>query len=106
MSARIGRLHKVGVVWTWPRQQQKEEAVSVSVQHAGTNTIGERQTGDWWYNSVNANEVKVSRAHAAPHGECDNSSNALKLLANQQKDGDSPIQSIAKRHHGWAKELR
>ena len=32
--------------------------------------------------------------HAAPQGLCENSINALKLLANQQKDGDSPIQCI------------
>ena len=41
---------------------------------------------------ANANEVKVFEAHAAPLGLCDNLINALKLLANQQKDGDSPIQ--------------
>ena len=43
---------------------------------------------------VNANEAKVFKAHAAPLGRCDNLINALKLLANQQQDGDSPIQSI------------
>ena len=42
---------------------------------------------------VNANEAKVFRAHEAPLGLGDNLINALKLLANQQKDGDSPIQS-------------
>ena len=39
--------------------------------------------------------MKVFKAHAAPLGLCDNLINALKLLANQQKDGDSPKQSIA-----------
>ena len=43
---------------------------------------------------VNANEAKVVKPHAAPLGLCDNLTNALKLLANQQKYGDSPIQSI------------
>ena len=43
---------------------------------------------------VNANEAKVFKAHAVPLGLYDNLINALKLLANQQKDGDSPIQSI------------
>ena len=38
--------------------------------------------------------AKVFKAHAAPLGLCDNLINAPKLLANQQKDGDSPIQSI------------
>ena len=49
--------------------------------------------------SVNANEAKVFNAHAAPLGLCDNLINALKLLANQQKDGDSPIQSGLKAHN-------
>ena len=44
--------------------------------------------------SDNANEAKVFKPHAAPLGLCDNLINAVKLLANQQKDGDSPIQSI------------
>ena len=44
---------------------------------------------------ANANEAKVYKAHAAPLGLFDNLINALKLLANQQKDDDSPIRSIA-----------
>ena len=44
--------------------------------------------------SANAHEAKVFKAHAAPQGLCDYLINALKLLANQQKDGDSPIESI------------
>ena len=32
-------------------------------------------------------------AHAVPQGLCENLINALKLLANQQKDGDGPVQS-------------
>ena len=48
---------------------------------------------------VDANEAKVFKAHAAPLGLCDNLINALKLLANQQKDGDSPIQSTVTRLH-------
>ena len=39
-------------------------------------------------------EAKVFKAHAAPLGLCDNLINALKLLANQQRDGDGPIQKI------------
>ena len=44
--------------------------------------------------SPNANDAKVLKAHAAPLGLCDNLVNALKFLANQQEDGDSPIESI------------
>ena len=46
------------------------------------------QTGD------SASQAKVVEARAAPQGLCENLINALKLLANQQKDGDSPVQSI------------
>ena len=43
---------------------------------------------------TNEDEAKIFRAHAIPQGLCENLINALKLLANQQKDGDSPIQNI------------
>ena len=43
---------------------------------------------------VSASQAKVFKAHAVPQGLCENLINAPKLLANQQKDGDSPIQSI------------
>ena len=40
---------------------------------------------------TNEDEAKGFRAHAVPQGLCENLINALKLLANQHKDGDSPI---------------
>ena len=43
---------------------------------------------------TDANEAKVFRAHTAPQWLCEHLINALKMLANQQTDGDSPIQSI------------
>ena len=43
---------------------------------------------------TNKDEEKVFRAHAVPQGLCENLINALKLLANQQKYGDSPTQNI------------
>ena len=43
---------------------------------------------------ADADRAKVFKTHAAPPGLCDNLINALKLLANQQEDGDIPIQSI------------
>ena len=43
---------------------------------------------------ADADRAKVFKAHGAPLGLCDKLINALKLQANQQKDGDSPIQSI------------
>ena len=44
--------------------------------------------------SASASQAKVFKAHAVPQGLCENLINALKLLADQQKDGDSPIQSF------------
>ena len=44
---------------------------------------------------TNEDEAKVFRAHAVPQGLfCEILINALELLANQQRDGDSPIQNI------------
>ena len=40
------------------------------------------------------NQTKVFRARAVPQRLCGNLINALKLLANQQEDGDGPKQSI------------
>ena len=41
--------------------------------------------------STDPREATVVRAHAALEGTCENVSNAMKLLTNQQKDGDSPV---------------
>ena len=55
----------------------------------------EHPTGFRWCRlSQNEDEAKVCRAHAIFQGLCGNLINALKVLANQQKDGDSPIQNI------------
>ena len=55
----------------------------------------EHSTGFWQCSSA---QTKMKRlffgAHAVPSRLCENLINALKLLANQPKDGDSPIQHI------------
>ena len=43
---------------------------------------------------ADASQAKVFKAHAAPQGLFENLTNALELLANQQTDGDSPMQGI------------
>ena len=48
------------------------------------------QTGD------SIGQAKVFKAHAALQGLCANLINALKLLANQQEDGDGLLQNIVK----------
>ena len=45
--------------------------------------------------SMKCQEAKVFRAHTLPQGVCDNLINALKLQANQQKYGDSPVKMVA-----------
>ena len=47
------------------------------------------------HTGVSTSQAKVFKAHAVPQGLCENLINALKWLANQQKDGDSTFQSIA-----------
>ena len=65
------------------------------VQHAEANTNGEAPNRISAVQiRANADTAKVSNAHAAPLGLNDNLVNAGKLLANQQNDGDSPVQSI------------
>ena len=41
-------------------------------------------------------QTKVFKAHAIPQGLCENLINALKLLANQQENGDDLLQNIVK----------
>ena len=63
------------------------------------------QTGE------SVNQAKVFKAHAVPQGLCGNLINALKLLANQQEDGDGLIQNLVTNfcevsRHGLTEELR
>ena len=46
------------------------------------------------HDSTDRREATGFRAHAAPHGVCDNLFNALKLLANQQQGGDSLVEVL------------
>ena len=75
---------------------------------------GERPTGLLVVRTCDsASQSKVFKAHAVPQGVCENLINALKRLANQHKDGDSPIQSIVtglcerrrQRHYGGPEKL-
>ena len=47
--------------------------------------------------STNRREATVFRAHAASQGKCDNLMSALKLVANQKRDGDSPVRMLVPR---------
>ena len=69
----------------------------VSSGHDGDNR---KKQCNWWcaailvvQDSVGPREAKVFGAHA-PQGLCDNLINSRKLLTNQQKDGDCPVESI------------
>ena len=53
---------------------------------------GVLRTGSWSDRTARSTErQQYVRAHAAPQGMCENLINSLKLLTNQQKDGDSPV---------------
>ena len=74
---------------------QEEEALQLVVRCVEANTNGEHpnrilvvQLG------TNVEEATVLRAHAVPQELCENLINALKLLANHQRDGDNPIQNF------------
>ena len=54
------------------------------------NRLSVVQTGD------RIEQAKVFQAHAAPQGLCANLVNAIKLLANQQEDGDGLFLNIVK----------
>ena len=68
-----------------------------SIQIGGAQFVEKNnQTGSWLYKTGESiNQAKVFKAHAVPHGFCGNLINALKLLANQQEDGDGLILNIA-----------
>ena len=88
-----GGLRVVGFSW--------EEALQLVVRNLwrkydwiAPNKLLVVQTGD------SASQAKVFKARAVPQGVCvcENFIVALKLLANQQKGGDSPVQIIVKGH--------
>ena len=59
------------------------------------SVIGGLFTVLWSFKTLRIFEkAKGFRAHAAPQGMCDNLIISLKLLTNQQRDGDSPVESI------------
>ena len=91
-----GGIHLVDLDVKRRQQQQKEEALQLVVRNLwrkydwrAPNRLLVVQIG------VSGSQAKAFKAHAAPQGVCRNLINALKLLPNQQKDGFSPIQSIA-----------
>ena len=69
------------------------------VRRAAASTVGGVRTESWSYKmGTDRREPKVFRAHAPPHGVCDNLINALELLANQYQDGDSPVRVLVDGH--------
>ena len=58
------------------------------------DTTGRNKTGSWWCKQAKMLTRPRSLKHiAVPQGLCGNLNNALKLLANQQEDGDGLIQN-------------
>ena len=73
----------MGLDVTRRQHQQRSSTAAGGAQSVEHNRFLVVQT------SVSASQAKVFKAHAAPQGLCENLINALKLLANQQKDGDT-----------------
>ena len=65
-----------------------------SIAIGGARLVEANMSGNWWYRSVSRPMKRRCSKGTQRHWVCDNLINALMLLANQQKDGDSPIQSI------------
>ena len=85
----------LGAVWTRRRQQAKVETLQLVVRSM-RRPIQLESAHKILVVSLDPTQTKrKSWKHVRHHGGlCDDLVNALKLLANQQKDGDSPIQSI------------
>ena len=92
------------VVGLWEKRTQLGGArfVEKSKTWKQPNRLLVVQTGD------SVEQAKVFKAHAVPQGLCANLIHTLKLLANQQEDGDGLLQNIEtnlgegsrKRSHG------
>ena len=67
---------------------------SASQQKPFCESTGTVRGGHGGGNKKKEEAVQPVVSHAAPHGVCDNLINALQLLANQQKDGDSPVNVV------------
>ena len=64
-------------------------------QFVEKNMTGERPTGYWWYKQVPV-PVRLRCSKRTRYRKVCVKTNALKLLANQPKDGDCPTQSIVR----------
>ena len=77
------------------RQQQKEEALKLVV--CSMRRPIRLESAQQGVGGAVRSRRRRSESHQSAHspmGLCDTLINALKFSANQQKDGDSPIQSI------------
>ena len=72
-----------------------EKPQSGGAKFVEKRTTGGSRTGFWSCKQVIVfSRAKVFKAHAVPQGLCASLINALKLLANQQEDGDGLLQNI------------
>ena len=90
-------LHEKERTYVDRKRTTQEEAMQLVV--CGVRRPGqynwEARTESWSYKTARtAEKQKVLRAHATPNGVCDNLINALKHLANLQKDGDGPVSMV------------
>ena len=75
--------------------QRKSSSATGDVPHVSASRIGEVRKESWSSEgNTGRREAKVFRAHAPPHGVCDNLVNALELFANQQTGCNSPVDML------------
>ena len=76
--------------WSTATSFRKRSSATGDVPHVSASRIGEIRKESWSSEgNTGRREAKVFRAHAPPHGVCDNLVNALELFANQQTGSDS-----------------
>ena len=80
--------HLVGLNWKEALQLVVRNLWRKKSEWRAPNKLLVVQTG------VRASQAEVFKAHPVPQGLCENVINALKLLTNQLRGGDCPVQSI------------
>ena len=77
----------------------ERRSVTGSVRLVAASMIGEPRTGSWSYKTARTTEMQKFFGLIC----CTTGDYALKLLTNQQEDGDSPVGKIVS---GWLEKSR
>ena len=72
----------------------ERSSVIGGVRRVPASMIGGPRTRFWSYKTARTTEKRKYFKHTLHRKECDNLVNVQKLLTNQQKDGDGPLENI------------